>query len=144
MSKFRTSVAMLLVLSSLTCVLVAKPKYTPKQKARMKCDAAYVACSDACPKGGSFAAQKCERDCSLAARACYNKAGISSGSDFPTITTTEPSPGSTPKSKAPPKGPLSLTSPTATPSRTTHLPQGTLTQASPTPTATAHEKKKKN
>jgi len=43
-----------------------------------------------------------------------------------------------------PQGTLTQASPTATPRSGVRQPQGTLMQASPTPTPTAHEKKKKN
>src|SRR5438067_2404068 len=112
MFKLRSSIAVLCVLSALICAVWALPKSVLE-----KCDDAYATCKDACPGGGSFTANKCYRDCGIARDACYKKAGTRPpGAGSLLVPTTELQPTS---------------SPAPSPKRV--VPQGTLTQASPSP-----------
>ena len=157
MSKIRLHMVVLFLGAALICAVSAKPR-TPKQKAQDKCDMTYFNCINACPNGGASGSgmsnQICQHNCVNQLDACYKKAGISAppgGStklptDNQTLTTGQPSPTATPKSKLPPTAPLTQVSPTATPKRLTRQPQGTLTQASPSasPNTIFHATKKEN
>ena len=124
MFKLRMFVAVLCVLGALICAISAKPRSrTPRQKAQDKCDAALNSCVDQC-KGftGVALREGCERRCVITWDRCYKQAAALSAGEQG-LTPTEPTPVS-----------RGLTRP----------PQGTLTQASPTPTPNTREKKKKN
>jgi hypothetical protein len=137
MSKTRSSIAVLCVLCSLICVISAKPKPLTKkqQEAKQNCDDDL----DVCMKvgcAGATGTQKteCENLCIDDLTACYKKIGISLPPRNPRLPPHVPttglqptaSPGSTPKSKVPPTGPVTQ----ASPSR--HVPpHGAPIQASP-------------
>ena len=148
------SVVALCVLSSLTCVLLAKPKaLTQKQKQDKEvCDNLYTICANACPPmDGAYSPEttiheQCGNDCINELTACYGKIGIQASPEtrLPNGVTVHQLQTASPAPKGGPtcRRAVHQASPTATPSRATYLPQGTLTQASPTPTPTAREKKK--
>jgi hypothetical protein len=132
MSKSRTLFAVLCLLCSVVCVVWAKPKADPKGAGKSKCHHAWAVCDLNCPAGANFAADKCHRDCRIGYGDCMGKLGLSVSpdetprDDMPQATTT-----GTPKARHTP-GAGFQTSPSATPLRI--QPQGTLMQASPSPT----------
>jgi len=139
MFKFRSLIVATLVLSSLICVMWAKPKpLNPKQQQQKQaCDNSFNSCFSGCGTthtgSGSDSTTDCQNRCISQLAACYQRIGI----------------------EAPPRAHLPLhvptaqlsSSPTATPKTTQRQPTGVL-QSSPTPTpkktATPTPSRKKN
>ena len=131
MFKLRIHLSAILILCSLVCAVRALPPLTTsQQKGKDKCYATYNACVDRCDRiyiniDRNIA---CDNRCVDALASCLGELGLS---------------GAPPKRKVP-QGSTAL--PTASPSGTPKrvAPQGTFTQATPTPTPNKVEKKKKN
>ena len=128
MFKLRMSVAVLFILGSLICVILAKP-LSP----RTKCYAAWADCDANCDLLSGAMQNNCKIRCLSGYNACLKKSGISAppGSAHlpPNVPPTELQPTS---------------SPASSPKRLVRQPQGTLTQASPSPSPNTifHETKK--
>lgn len=134
MFKLRVHLSAILILCSLVCAVWALPPLTTSQQTgKDRCYNSYNACVSRCTRVYKNIDRNiaCDNRCIDTLAACLGQLGLS---------------GAPAKQKVP-QGSLTTTAlPTASPSGSPkrQLPQGTLTQASPTPTATVHEKKKKN
>jgi hypothetical protein len=132
MFKLRIHLSAIFILCSLVCAIWALPNNNPSPEQKARCDHNYTNCTQRCnrvySRGDRLGA--CMQRCMDG----YNNCTASIGISTPPKT-----------ANLPPNVPTAVqASPTAPPSRTTHLPQGTLTQASATPTPNTREKKKKN
>lgn len=137
MFKLRIHLSVIFILCSLVCAVWAlQPLTTSQQAGKDKCYNSYNACVSRCTRVYKNIDRNiaCDNRCIDTLAGCLGQLGISA--PLPPKHTTKV-----------PQGTLTTTAlPTASPSGSPKrvAPQGTLTQASPTPTPTAHEKKKKN